>query len=105
MPWTDIWTKEFKSDSRDYSKLEHCMINIIAKAGKILQRIEMSDHYGPDYSLGLNSTEDARDLAIIIMSALKSANVYPGQILDMEKEIIRDLQRRKVDLSTLDTEK
>ena len=94
MPWTNIWSEEFLNDSRSYSKFAHCMMNIVAKAGDIIQRIELSDHYGEDYSLGLNSHKDATALAIIIMSALKAANVYPNEKLDMETYINRDLVRR-----------
>lgn len=95
MPWTDIWSEDFLKDSRPYSKLEHCLINIIAKAGAVLQRVEMSDHYGQDYELGLNKHKDTTALAIIIMSALKAANVHPAGVLEIEEAINRDLERRK----------
>jgi len=96
MPWTDLWSEDFLKDPREYKQFEHCMINIVAKAGAILQRIEMADHYGKDYSLALDKAADQRALAIIIMSALKAANVHPDGVLDIEKEIEADLVRRKV---------
>lgn len=96
MPWTDLWSDDFLSDPRSYKKFEHCLVNIIAKSGKILQRIEMADHYGSDYELAINANEDCRDLAIIIMSALKAANVHPDGKLDIEQSINRDLKRRNV---------
>lgn len=95
MPWTDIWSEEFLKDPRPYTKFEHCIINIAAKTGAILQRIEMADHYGQDYSLAIDESLDTEALAIIIMSALKAANVHPSKILDIETAINKDLSRRK----------
>lgn len=101
MPWTDLWSEDFHSDPRSYKKLEHCMINIIAKAGNILQRIEMADHYGEDYKLAFDRAADGRDLAVIVMSALKAANVYPDSTIELEDLIKADLIRRKVDIKDL----
>ncbi len=94
MPWTDLWSGDFLSDPRPYSKLEHCLINVVAKTGAILQRVEMSDHYGQEYALGLDREKDAAALAFIVMSALKAANCYPGGPLDLAGPIESDLIRR-----------
>jgi len=95
-PWTDLWSEDYKKDPRSYKGLEHCLINIVAKAGAILQRIEMSDHYGPDYSLGLDAKKDKEALAYIIMSALKAANVHPHGLIDIASAIEGDLKRRTI---------
>ena len=94
MPWTDLWTEAFKTDRSGYGPYQHCLINVAAKNGSLLQRVEMSDHYGPDYTLGLNRAKDGRDLAFIVMSALKAANVYPGGSIDLSELICGDLARR-----------
>lgn len=94
MPWTDLWSEDFERDPRSYKKLEHCLINIIAKAGAILQRIEMADHYGKDYELAINKDKDGKALSIIIMSALKAANVHPDGMIDIQNLINADLERR-----------
>ena len=94
MPWTELWSGDFLRDSRSYARLEHCLTNISAKLGSIFQRVEMSDHYGPDYKLGMNRQKDGNALAVIIMSALKAANVYPGGPIDLSEFINNDLERR-----------
>ena len=94
MPWTDIWAEGFLLDPRPYARFEHCLINIAAKLGATLQRVEMADHYGADYSLGLDRDKDGTALAIIVMSALKAANAYPGGPIELAEYIDRDLQRR-----------
>ena len=94
MPWTEIWAGSFLSDPRPYSRFEHCLTNIAAKLGTIFQRVEMSDHYGPEYKLGLNKEKDGTALAIIIMSAMKAANVYPGGPINLADYIEADLKRR-----------
>lgn len=94
MPWTDLWSEGYINDPRSYKAFEHCMTNIIAKAGSIFQRIEMSDHYGADYKLGMDKAKDGTALAIIIMSALKAANCYPDGKIDIAAIIDADLKRR-----------
>ncbi len=96
-PWTDLWTEEFKADPRVYAKFSHCLTNIAAKLGAILQRVEMADHYGPDYTLALNRHKDGTALAIIITSALQAANSYPGEPLDLAEFIESELVRRGVE--------
>lgn len=96
MPWTNLWSEDFLGDPRSYAKYEHCLINIAAKLGTLLQQIEMSDHYSKDYELGLDKNKAGTALAIIIMSALKAANVYPDGKINIEEFINRDLKRRKV---------
>jgi hypothetical protein len=54
----------------------------------------MSDHYGSDYKLGLDRDKDGTALAIIIMSAMKAANVYPGGPINLSEFIEADLTRR-----------
>lgn len=95
-PWTDLWSGDFERDPRSYKGFEHCLINIAAKTGAALQRVEMADHYGADYALALNRGKDAAALAVIIMSALKAANAYPGGALDIAGAIKSDLTRRGV---------
>lgn len=94
MPWTEIWSEGFTLDPRSYSRFQHCLINISAKLGAILQRVELADHYGPGYKLALDRDKDATALAIIIMSALKAANVYPDGPLPLAEYIQADLKRR-----------
>ena len=94
MPWTELWSAGFLGDPRPYARFEHCMTNIAAKAGAIFQRVEMADHYGPDYTLGLDRHKDGTALAVIVMSALKAANVYPGGPIDLATFIEADLRRR-----------
>jgi hypothetical protein len=94
MPWTDIWSADCLNDPRSYWKFSHCLTNIAAKLGAAFQRVEMSDHYGPDYRLGLNRDADGLALAIIIMSAMKAANVYPCGPIDLAQFIEADLKRR-----------
>lgn len=93
-PWTDIWSDGFKNDPRSYKGLSHCLTNIAAKLGAIFQRVEMSDHYGPEYELGLDKHKDGKALAIIVMSALKAANAYPGGPIDLASYVEADLIRR-----------
>jgi hypothetical protein len=93
-PWTDIWTGDFKNDPRSYSRFQHCMINVAAHLGKILQRVERADHYGEDYPQALNADDIAESLAVIVMSAMKAANVYPEGPLDIARYIESDLRRR-----------
>lgn len=97
LPWTRIWSSEFQGDPRPYAKFQHCLTNIAAQLGNVFQRIERSDHYGMDYTQGLDREEDATALAIIVMSALKAANVYPGGPLDIARFIEADLRRRQKD--------
>lgn len=94
MPWTDLWDEGILGCPRPYAFFQHCMTNIAAKMGAIFQRIEMSDHYGADYAEGLNREKDAAALAIIVMSAMKAANCYPGGPVDLAAYINADLQRR-----------
>jgi hypothetical protein len=101
MPFTEeLWSEAFRQDPRSYSRLQHCLTNIAAKLGAVLQRIELSDHYGPDYKLGLNREKDGMALAFIIMSAMKAANSYPGGAIDLSALIEADLQRRSDHPST-----
>ena len=94
MPWTDIWTEGFLSDPRSYSRFEHCLTNIAAKLGTCFGMVEMSDHYGEGYTLGLDRDKAGIALAFIVMSALKAANAYPGGPLDLAHWIDKDLTRR-----------
>lgn len=93
-PWTDLWSEDYLNDPRSYKDFSHCLTNIAAKLGAIFQRVEMSDHYGADYKLGLHREKDGTALAFIIMSALRAANSYPGGKLDIDKHIEADLKRR-----------
>lgn len=93
-PWTDLWSEEFRNDPRSYKDFEHCLINIVAKVGAILQRVEMADHYGRDYQLAFDKDKDADALGYIIMSALKAANTHPDGKIDISGVIKRDLTRR-----------
>lgn len=95
-PWTDLWSEGFKNDPRSYKNFEHCLINIVAKAGAILQRIEMADHYGAESKLAFNQDEEETALGYIIMSALKAANVHPLGKIDVVSAIESDLRRRGV---------
>jgi len=97
MPWTDIWSADYIADPRSYKAFSHCLTNIAAKLGAVFQRVELSDHYGPGYNLGLNREKDGAALAIIIMSAMKAANSYPGGPIDIASHIDDDLRRRGVD--------
>lgn len=94
LPWTRIWAESYLSDSRPYAGLQHCLTNVAAKLGAIFQRIEMSDHYGMDYELGLNREKDGVALAFIVMSAMKAANCYPGGPIELWPIIESDLKRR-----------
>lgn len=94
MPWTDLWSESFIKDPRSYKKLEHCLINIVAKSGGMLQRVEMADHYGEDYALALDREKDGQALAFIVMSALKAANTYPGGPIDVAALVEQDMKRR-----------
>lgn len=94
MPWTDLWSEGFLSDPRSYSRFSHCLTNIAAKLGAMFQRVEMADHYGEDYALALDRQKDGTALAIIVMSAMKAANVYPGGPIDLSQHIEADLKRR-----------
>jgi hypothetical protein len=97
MPWTGIWSAEFQKDPRSYAGFQHCLTNIAAKLGAIFQRIEMADHYGPEYELALDRDKDGKDLAFVIMSAMKAANAYPGGPIDLSRFIESDLNRRVKD--------
>jgi hypothetical protein len=94
MPWTEIWSEGFLQDPRSYSRFQHCLTNIGAKLGSLFQRVEMSDHYGSEYKLGLDRDKDGTALALIIMSAMKAANVYPGGVINLSEYIEADLMRR-----------
>lgn len=94
MPWTDLWSDDYRSDPRPYKHFEHCLTNIASKLGTLFQMVEMSDHYGQDYTLGLNKEKASTALAIIVMSALKAANSYPGSPINLDEYIERDLKRR-----------
>jgi hypothetical protein len=95
MPWTTIWSEDYRNDPRPYRSFSHCLTNITAKLGAIFQRVELSDHYGMDYELGLDRHKDGKALAFIIMSAMKAANAYPGGPIDLLSHIETDLKRRK----------
>lgn len=94
MPWTSLWSEAFVKDPRSYSKFSHCLSNIAAKLGALFQRVELADHYGIDYKLGLDREKDATALAIIVMSAMKAANSYPSGPIDLSQYIEADLERR-----------
>jgi hypothetical protein len=95
MPWTEtLWTEGFLSDPRSYARFEHCLANIAAKLGTCFAMVEMSDHYGEDYQLGMNRDKAGIALAFIVMSAMKAANVYPGGPIDLQQYIEADLKRR-----------
>ncbi len=94
MPWTDLWSADFLGDPRSYSRYEHCLINMAAQLGKALQRVERADHYGLDNPQALKADDDGEVLSIIIMSALKAANVHPDGPLDLSRYIEADLIRR-----------
>lgn len=93
-PWTDLWSEGYLNDPRPYRGFSHCLTNIAAKLGALFQRVELSDHYGMDYELGLNRLRDGKALAFIIMSAMKAANSYPGGAIDLLSHIENDLRRR-----------
>ena len=95
MPWTELWSGDFKKDPRSYKILEHCLINIVGFAGQILSRIERADHYGMDYEQAINADKDGEALAYIIMSAMKAANVHPKGKIELAEPIMADLNRRK----------
>jgi hypothetical protein len=95
MPFTEtLWTEGFKNDPRPYARFEHCLTNIAAKLGTCFGMVEMSDHYGTDYTLGLDQDKAGIALAFIIMSAMKAANTYPGGPIDLSQYIEGDLKRR-----------
>jgi hypothetical protein len=98
MPVTDIWSKEYSDDPRPYKLFEHCLINVIAKVGSVLQRIEMADHYGQDYGSALTGqdVQVQQALALSVMSLLKAANAFPDSTLTLGNSIVGDLQRRGV---------
>lgn len=93
MPWTSIWSPEYKSDTRSYRDLQHCLINVVACAGRVLQAIERCDHYGVNGEQGFTNRQTIvkRELAYLIMSALKAAN---KEEVDLSEEVLRDLMRR-----------
>lgn len=95
MPWTSLWSADYLADPRSYKDLQHCLINIVAKAGAILQRIEVADHHGEAAAHAINRDEDATALAYIVMSAMKAANIHPQGKIELADYIAADLNRRK----------
>ena len=106
MPWTDIWSDDFLSDDRPYSKYEHCLKNIVGRVGALMQECEISDHYGyPTIHKGLDRNRDGTALSYIIMSALKAANVYPDGAIDLAEYIKKDLITRGTYYGNTETNK
>lgn len=95
-PWTDLWGRDYRLDPRDYKDFEHCLINIVACTGRMLQEIERSDHYGRDSDqVKWNKDSFKKELAYILMSALKAGNCID---VDVAEHVEKDYIRRGVPL-------
>jgi hypothetical protein len=71
----------------------HALHHVSKAVGKLHGLADDMDH-NKDLALSLNANEYSKYIADLVVCALRLANTFPGQVIDLESEVIKRIETK-----------
>jgi hypothetical protein len=90
LPWTVPYSGEFDRCDLGHKYFSHALMHVLKSAGKIAAVIEAADH--TDNQVDFTKIEG--QIADLVISALRMANVSPSGKFDLEQVVLKRLEEK-----------
>ncbi|MDO6395336.1 hypothetical protein [Leptospira santarosai] len=93
LPWTVKYSNDFRSTPLTHKDFSHALHHVSKAAGKLHGLADDLDH-NKDLALSIHPEDYGPYIADLVVCALRLANTFPGQIIDLENEVIKRIENK-----------
>lgn len=105
LPWTVRYSQDFRMNPQSHKDFTHAILHAQKALGKLAALADDMDH---DKNLADNiSPEFGKYIADLVVCALRMANEFPSQKIDLQYEVIKRIEtkNKRVLIKNIDKEK
>ncbi|EMJ52049.1 hypothetical protein LEP1GSC013_3500 [Leptospira interrogans serovar Valbuzzi str. Duyster] len=93
LPWTVKYSEDFRSTPLTHKDFSHALHHVSKAAGKLHGLADDMDH-NKDLALSVLPEEYGKYIADLVICALRLANTFPRQVIDLENEVIKRIENK-----------
>ena len=87
-PWTVPYSQDFRATPTEHKDFGHAVLHAMKSLGRLAAVVEKADHGEVDFS------KVDKDLASLVVCAIRMANRVPGQTLDLEDAVLAAIESK-----------
>lgn len=94
LPWSIKYSRDFRANQQSHKDFTHAILHVVKATGQLAAFIDDMDHDRDAALFAGARLVYAKNLADLVICALRAANVFPGGPIDLERAVVERIETK-----------